>query len=69
MLSEEQVAAAAAKKAADELLRKRRKLADAYARMLTNLCGRLLRAAARLRTGHGSRLTGAMVEDLEAELT
>ena len=47
MLSEEQVAAAAAKKAADKLLRKRRKLADAYARMLSNLCGRLLRAAAR----------------------
>ena len=69
MLSEEQVAAAAAKKAADELLRKHRKLADADARRLNNSCGRLQRAAARLRTAPGSRLTEAMVEDLESELT
>ena len=46
VLSEEQVAAAAQKRAADELLRKHRKLADAQARVLANLCGRLQRAAA-----------------------
>jgi hypothetical protein len=67
-LSDEQMAAAAASKLEEDKRKANRRQAEAHGRLLANLCLRLQRAAARLRTAPaGSRLTEAMVEDLEAE--
>jgi len=68
VLSDEQMAAAAALKLEEDRRKANRRQAEAHGRLLANLCLRLQRAAARLRTAPaGSRLTEAMVEDLEAE--
>ena len=68
VLSDEQMAAAAALKLEEDRRKANRRQAEAHGRLLANLCLRLQRAAARLRTAPaGSRLTQAMVEDLEAE--
>ncbi len=67
-LSDEQMAAAAASRLEEDRRKANRRQAEAHGRLLANLCLRLQRAAARLRTAPaGSRLTEAMVEDLEAE--
>ena len=68
VLSDEQMAAAAAHRLEEDRRKANRRQAEAHGRLLANLCLRLQRAAARLRTAPaGSRLTEAMVEDLEAE--
>ena len=69
VLSDEQMAAAAALKLEEDRRKANRRQAEAHGRQLANLSLRLQRAAARLGTAPGSRLTEAMVEDLESELT